>query len=163
PRAAWRLATLGFGEIFDYMPGKADWLAFALPTEGTDATPPRAGHVARRDAPTCALTDLLGDVRADMSGARERSCIVIDRGSIVLGRVWAEALEGDPDPDSTAEDVMEAGPTSVRPDEPLEALVERMKKQDVDEMIVTTSIGELLGVLHRDEAERHLGGNAPNA
>jgi 3-mercaptopyruvate sulfurtransferase SseA len=27
PRAAWRLKTLGFERVYDYVGGKADWLA----------------------------------------------------------------------------------------------------------------------------------------
>ena len=35
PRAAWRLEAAGFGPVYDYMAGKADWLAADLPFEGT--------------------------------------------------------------------------------------------------------------------------------
>jgi hypothetical protein len=45
PRAACRLDTLGFEHVYDYMPGKVDWLARNLPVEGTAA-----------DAPTIAAT-----------------------------------------------------------------------------------------------------------
>ena len=53
PRAAWRLETLGFTKVHDYVAGKADWGAAGFPLEGTHG--PRAGELARRDAPTCAL------------------------------------------------------------------------------------------------------------
>src|SRR6059036_3067934 len=35
-RAAWRLETMGFQEVYRYTPGKADWLAAGWETEGTD-------------------------------------------------------------------------------------------------------------------------------
>ena len=42
PRAAWRLETLGFAQVFDYADGKLDWMTAGLATEGTNATKPRA-------------------------------------------------------------------------------------------------------------------------
>ena len=35
PRAAWRLEAAGFGPVYDYVAGKADWLAAHLPFVGT--------------------------------------------------------------------------------------------------------------------------------
>jgi rhodanese-related sulfurtransferase len=37
PRAACRLELLGFTQVYDYVAGKADWLAHGLPTEGEQA------------------------------------------------------------------------------------------------------------------------------
>ncbi len=48
PRAAWRLETLGFAQVFDYADDKLDWMAAGLSTEGTNATKPRAGDVASK-------------------------------------------------------------------------------------------------------------------
>ena len=62
PRAACRLETLGFDQVFDYTTGLADWTANALPTAGELTTILTAKDVARRDAPTCLLTDRIGDV-----------------------------------------------------------------------------------------------------
>ena len=63
PRAAWRLESLGFAEVYDYVAGKLDWMAAGLPTEGTNAARPRVGQVARKDVPTCSLEERLGAVR----------------------------------------------------------------------------------------------------
>ena len=63
PRAAWRLESFGFTDVYDYAAGKLDWLAAGLPTEGTNAERPRAADVARRDVPTCHLEEGLGDVQ----------------------------------------------------------------------------------------------------
>lgn len=63
PRAAWRLESLGFSEVYDYAAGKLDWMAAGLPTEGTNARRPRAGEIARKDVPTCGAGETLGAVR----------------------------------------------------------------------------------------------------
>ncbi len=63
PRAAWRLESLGFGQVYDYTAGKLDWMAAGLPTAGTNAGRPQAGDLARKDPPTCGLNERLGEVR----------------------------------------------------------------------------------------------------
>src|SRR5712691_6405763 len=68
PRAAWRLDSFGFADVYDYTAGKLDWLAAGLPTEGTNAQHPRAGDIARKEAPTCAPEDRLGEVRERGNG-----------------------------------------------------------------------------------------------
>src|SRR5919107_1181171 len=102
-RAAWRLESLGFTRVYRYTPGKDGWLTMGLPSEGPEAATPRAGDVADRDAPTCALHDRLGDVRDRLQAAGETSCIVANDQRVVLGRVRGEALDGD------AEQTIEAG------------------------------------------------------
>ena len=63
-RAAARLESLGFTNVYDYEAGKADWFAAGLPREG-DAMPVlRAADVARTDDVTCALEDTVGDAAA---------------------------------------------------------------------------------------------------
>ena len=62
PSAAWRLETLGFTNVYDYVGGKANWFAAGLPREGELTGIPRAGDVARRDDVTCRPTDRIGDV-----------------------------------------------------------------------------------------------------
>ena len=49
PRAAWRLEAAGFGPVYDYAAGKADWLAADLPFEGTAKL---AGMFTRRGVAT---------------------------------------------------------------------------------------------------------------
>ncbi len=51
---------------------------------------------------------------------------------------------------------MNWGPAIVRPSEPLKPLVERMHRAEVGAILVTTHAGRLVGVVHRDEADRHL-------
>src|SRR5262249_13063891 len=61
PRAAWRLEAAGFGPVYDYVAGKADWLAADLPFDGTARL---AGMFTRRDVgPGGGRTPVAGAVR----------------------------------------------------------------------------------------------------
>ena len=153
-RAAWRLESLGFTRVYRYSPGKDGWLTMGLPMEGPNTATPRAGDVADRDAPICALHDRLGDVRNRLRAAGGTSCIIVNDQRVVLGRVRGEALDGDAE--QTVEAVMEAGPTTVRLSEPLDKLIERMQKRKTSSIIVTTAAGVLVGVLRREDGERRL-------
>lgn len=125
-----------------------------LPTEGPEAATPRAGDVTDRDTPACALYERLGDVRDRLRAAGKTSCIVVNDQRVVLGRLRGESLDGDAG--QTVEAVMEAGPTTVRSSEPLEALIERMQKRNVKSIVVSTADGVLVGVLRREDGERRL-------
>jgi CBS domain-containing protein len=125
-----------------------------LPTEGPDAATPRAGDVADRDIPTCALDDRLGDVRDRLRSTGQTSCIVVNDQRVILGRVRGEALDGDAE--QSVEAVMEAGPTTVRPSAPLDALIARMQKRKTGSIVVSTADGVLVGVLRREDGERRL-------
>jgi len=145
PRAAWRLDALGFTEVYDYAPGKADWAAAGLPLEGRAANRETAGSAADPDVPTCTLADDLRDVRARVRATDWRQCIVIDGGRIVLGRLGRDAIEQD---DSrSVEEAMSEGPSTVRPDTPLEELLGRLERQQLQTALVTTSDGVLIGVV----------------
>ena len=137
PRAAWRLERLGF-QVYDYVGGKADWLAAGLATVRADASERRALDGAVRTWTAVGPETLLGDVPPG-------SVIVSNDEGIVLGRV---ASERNGDPGRTVEEVMAPGPTSVRAHEPLDPLLERMRQRGVAEVLVTTPEGRLLGVVH---------------
>jgi hypothetical protein len=51
PRAAWRLESIGFAEVHDYVAGKADWGSAGPPLEGTRGSDTRVGAYLRRDVP----------------------------------------------------------------------------------------------------------------
>src|SRR5579885_3909134 len=95
-RAAWRLETLGFTRVYRSQPGKADWLANGLPTEGTQANVPRAGQVTRAGVPTCHLGERVGDVRSQVQVAGWEMCLVVTDDNVVLGRLRGKALQDDP-------------------------------------------------------------------
>jgi len=65
-------------------------------------------------------------------------------------------------PDLEAVEVMEPGPSTVRPDGLLEPLVGRMHARKASHVIVTTPQGRLIGVLIREEADRLLAGEPPS-
>jgi rhodanese-related sulfurtransferase/CBS domain-containing protein len=154
PRAAWRLETLGFERVHDYVGGKANWLAHALPREGEDLVT-YAGELVEPAPPTCVLSDSVADVRAALEGSRYGICLVATEHRIVLGRVRRSALN-EADPSAAAESVMEAGPSTVRPNTNARELIERLAKRDLTTAIVTTPEGRLIGVFDRADAERRL-------
>ena len=141
PRAAWRLERLGFGPVYDYAAGKVDWMAAGLPTVRADNSERRAFDAADRDPPTCRPDDRLADIAA----LKEHSVVVVNEHGIVLGRVSPGRV--DAADSSPAEEVMEPGPATVRAHEPLAPLLERMARRGVSEIIVTSSQGQLLGVV----------------
>lgn len=151
PRAAWRLESLGFTQVYDYADGKAAWIAFGLPTEGKEASTPRAGDAVQREVPTCHLDDDLKSALERARAAGWDTCVIVNATGVVLGRVQADALERDFD--QSIEAVMEAGPATVRPSEALEELVERMQNRQVNQILVTTPDGRLVGIMRRDDAE----------
>jgi hypothetical protein len=87
PRAAWRLESLGFTQVFEYVAGKADWFAFGLPSEGRDANTPRVGQIACRDVPTCTLRERVGEIRDRVEAAGWDECLVVNDQTVVLGRL----------------------------------------------------------------------------
>lgn len=139
PRAAWRLERLGFGPVYDYVGGKVDWMAAGLPTVRSDATERRAIDAVDADPATC------GPDTSAATLPEDGALVVVNDERIVLGRTRT----GPHPPNATAEDVMTPGPTTVRANEPLDALLERMRNKNVTTMIVTTPEGRLLGVINR--------------
>ena len=152
PRAAWRLESLGFTEVYDYVAGKVDWLAAGLPTEGANAQRPRAADVAARDVPTCRLDERLGDVSARVIEAGWDVCVVVNDHLIVLGLLRSAELSGDPD--TLIEQAMRPGPSTFRPQVDIEEMARYMVEHDVPSSPVTTSEGRLVGLLRRDDATR---------
>ena len=141
------------------MAGKADWFASGLPRAGHLAAVPRAGDIARRDVPTCQLSEPIGDVQQRVQAAGWTLCIVVNASGVVLGRLRQQALASDAE--ASVDMVMEAGPSTIRPDTQLESITQRMRERKVESTVVTTADGRLVGVLYRDAAERHLDTSHP--
>jgi CBS domain-containing protein len=152
-RAAWRLESFGFGRVFRYTPGKADWFASGLPREGEFAAVPRVGDAARRDAPTCGLDERVGEVRERVRAAGWTSCVVVNQERVVLGLVRTRGLDGDPT--VPVEAVMHAAPRTYRPNVLFERPLDYMREHRLDSVLVTTSDGVLVGALRREDAERY--------
>ncbi len=154
PRAAWRLESLGFTKVYDYVGGKADWFAAGLPREGKLTSIPRTGDLARRDDVTCRPTDRISDVIDRVRAAGKETCIVTTDGGVVLGRVRIDRLDGGSQ--EPVEEVMELGPTTTRADTTLEAILERLNTRNVESILVATSDGRLVGTLYRSAGEARL-------
>jgi predicted transcriptional regulator len=136
--------------------GKADWLAHGLPTEGGQANVPRAKDLLRQDVATARLDERVSAVRQRVARSPYGFALVLaPQDHTLLGRLGTAALEGNPD--AAAQQVMEPGPSTVRPDRQLADLIEPMRTHNLQAMVVTTPRGRLLGVLRRDDAERRLG------
>ncbi len=125
PRAAWRLEALGFEHVYDYVGGKADWLANGRPRTGRAAREVYAGDLADTEPPTCAVADRVGDLGAALRAGRYGFTLVINDRRIVLGRVRQSALSVASD-EVTAAEVMEPGPSTVRYDTSATELIERL-------------------------------------
>ena len=158
PRAACRLELLGFTQVYDYVAGKADWLATGLPTEGEQAQVPRAKDVLRRDVVTAHLDEPVGQVAARVAPSPYGFALVVANDGTLLGRLRKAVL--DADPAAGAEQVMEAGPSTVRADRPLAELAERLRNRELRTAVVTAPDGKLLGVARRADMEARLAGQA---
>ena len=138
--------------MYDYPAGKSDWMAAGLPTEGEAAGRPTAATVARRDVPMCHLEESLRDVRARVRAAGWDACVVVNEKRIVMGLLRAEQLG--PEEDLTAEAAMRPGPSTFRPNVDIAEMAEFMATHDLPNAPVTTSAGELIGLIVREDAER---------
>lgn len=145
---------MGFKQVYRYAAGKLDWFAFGLPMQGEFASYLRAIDVVRRDVPTCRLKDRVGEVYRHCQDIGWKVCLVVTESNVVLGRLRREAWAANPQ--TPVEEVMENGPTTFRPDNFLEPLVQRMQEKKVGSVIVTNSDGVLLGILFRKDAEEQL-------
>lgn len=152
PRAAWRLESLGFQQVYDYSAGKADWLAWGLPSDGTGAGLPTVGDLARRDVPTCSLEEKVGAVRDRVRGTGWEECVVVNDHNVILGLLRRRDL--DADPYTAAEGAMRPGPTTYKPDAKATETAARMRERGVRTLLVAMPNGGLVGMLRREDAER---------
>ena len=150
PRAACRLATLGFTRVYDYAPGKVDWLARGLSGEGARAGEATAGSLARNDVATSSLEASTGEVRRVIADSLYGYALVLSPGGVVLGRVQKSALDtlSDGDPIDT---VLEPRPQTIRPHLTEAKLEERFEAYGLRTLVVTRPDGTLIGVVRRDD------------
>jgi CBS domain-containing protein len=154
PRAAWRLESLGFTKVFDYAPGKLDWVSVGLPVEGTKANEPNLGRLSRRDSPTCKLDERISDVKARLQGDPTSPCVVVNDHRIVLGLLRSDAIQANGS--KTVEDAMLKGPVTFRPNAALEEVDRYLTDHHLGYALVTTSDGELIGLAGSDDIRRRL-------
>jgi rhodanese-related sulfurtransferase/CBS domain-containing protein len=152
-RAAWRLSSLGFTQVFRYTAGKADWLANGLPIEGSEAQIPRAGDLADLDVPTCKRGERIAVIKERVRKAGWDTCVVVNDQMVVLGLLRAIDLDR-ADQSWPAEEVMERDPLACRLHTSTQEALTVMHARRVDHMLVTGTDGKLFGLLK--EADIHL-------
>ena len=150
PRAAWRLESLGFNEVYDYTVGKLDWMAAGLPIEGTKAKLPRAGDLARKDTPTCSLDENLGAVRDRVHALGWDAVVVVNTERIVFGLLRAKELASDGD--QPIAQAMRPGPSTFRPYVLAKEMAHSMVEHKLESSPITTSDGRLVGLLLQKDA-----------
>jgi hypothetical protein len=119
------------------VPGKVDWIARGLPTEGEKADAPRVGRLARDDVATCGLDEPAERVRELIDASPYGFCLLLAEDGTVLGRIRKSTPE------------LEPGPSTVRYDLAVDELRERLDEKDLRTAIVTTPEGKLIGVVRR--------------
>lgn len=149
PRAAWRLESLGFRDVYDYTDGKLDWMSAGLPTEGKNAQKPRAGDLARKDVPTCSLGENLAAVRDRVANLGGDAAVVVNERNVVLGLLRAEELQKAGN--LTIEQAMRPGPSTFRPYVPAKEMADYMTRHKLECSPITTSDGKLVGLLYRED------------
>ena len=127
-------------------------MAAGLPTEGENALHPRAGDACRKDVPTCALKDTVGEVRARATAAGWDAAVCVDSERVVLGLLRSKEL--DKDANLLIEQAMRPGPSTFRPYVSLKEMAAFMVEHALESSPVTTSDGRLVGLLMRSEAVR---------
>ncbi len=152
PRAASRLESLGFEEVYEYGGGKLDWMAAGLPTEGTNAKRPRAGSLAHTDVPTCRLDERLGDVRDRTKKQGWNAAVVINSERVVFGLLRAREL--DLEADQQVSQAMRPGPSTFRPYVLADEMATYMRDHEVENVVITTSDGRLVGLLRKEDVSR---------
>ena len=106
---------------------------------------------------------MAGDVRPDelVTDVAERVgddwqvCVVTNDEGVVVGLLGREAVRAAER--VRAEDAMSLGPSTIRPSARREAIVQRMRDQELSRNVVTRSNGTLVGVLRREDLEEGSG------
>lgn len=135
--------------MYDYRTGILDWKTAGLPVEGTNAQQPRLVDVVRRDVPTCALGERVGDVRDRVAAAGWDACVVVSSGHVVLGLLRAQQLKADPQ--QLVDQVMRPGPSTYRPFVSVAEMRGIMSDRNLESSPVTTSDGRLVGLVRRQD------------
>lgn len=126
-------------------------MARALPLDEDGATERRAIDCSNQEAVTCGLRDAVGTLRAQVADSPYGFALVLGDDGVLLGRLRKAALTGDPE--ALAEEVMEPGPSTKRPDVSAAKLLAKLQQRALTTAIITDPDGRLLGVVRRADLE----------
>lgn len=143
-RGAALLSAYGFPDVYDYTGSKVEWLARGLPAEGTVPADHRAGGVAR-PAATCPPDTKVADLPAAGPGG---VVLVVDDAGVVLGAVRPDTVTA---VDVPVLEVLQPGPSSVRPSITVGELAGSMDRRGESYVVVSTLDGVLIGIAERDD------------
>jgi Mg/Co/Ni transporter MgtE len=135
--------------VYDYAPGKTDWMAFGLPVEGDGG--PFAGELAEPSV-TCRPEEEAATVRQRLDGMPlngTETVLVLDCAGLVIGAVNEAQLDR-ADPGTPVSNVMRLAPSTVRPSEPAHDLAHHLLERKRLRATITTPDGRLVGEVHRD-------------
>jgi Mg/Co/Ni transporter MgtE len=148
PRAAWRLEAAGFGPVYDYAAGKADWLAADLPFEGTATL---AGRFTRRGVATAGERTPAAEALRLRVAQDFGPVVVVNQAGVVMGAAHRDALAS-ASAEAEVGTVMRPGVSTVRPSEDAAALAQRMGHRGVTRVVVTRPDGTLVGLFFAADA-----------
>lgn len=147
PRAAARLRTLGFPDVYDYAASKMDWIGEGLPFEGSLAATARLSTLMEVDVPTCEPGDTVSDVRRRL-GRWEFAVVVVGPERVVVGLARADAFDDD-DGRPVATVMLEA-PVTHRPHITADDMAKQLEDHPMPWVLVTTLTGRFLGAARSD-------------
>ena len=147
PRAAWRLEAAGFSPVYEYVAGKADWLAADLPFEGTAEL---AGMFTRRGVATVGERTPVAEALRLLDAQGFGPVLALNQADVVMGAAYRHNLESAA-ADAEVGTLMRFGVSTVRPSEDAAALAHRMGHAEVTRVVVTRSDGTLVGLFFAED------------
>jgi Mg/Co/Ni transporter MgtE len=102
--------------------------------------------------PTCLPDEPIGQVRERVRDAGWDACVVVNEERIVFGILRDRDL--DQGTDEPVERLMRPGPSTFRPNVPIEEMAGYMTEHDLLSSPITSSDGRLIGLLRKDDAVR---------
>ncbi|MBA3653162.1 MAG: CBS domain-containing protein [Actinobacteria bacterium] len=148
PRAACRLTQLGFTDVYDYVEGKAAWMASGLPVVGTVRDDERVASLAR-PAGTCTIGATVGELDGEPPG---NVWVVVDDAGVVHGEVRSAVARLAPT--TAIADVVQPGVVTARPSMRVSELAEKFDEGFMSHVVVTRLDGTLIGIIEREDVQR---------
>ena len=102
--------------------------------------------------PTCRLDEPIGEVRARVREAGWDACVVVNGTRVVFGLLRERELTRGEADDDPVERFMRPGPSTFRPNVPIDEMAAFMGEHDLESSPITTSDGRLIGLLRREDA-----------